>query len=252
MLKNILLIILMATILVFVGTMNKSAKAVEDPVEAIKNAKTPVHLHSLAGGDSLVHELPTMVGTWWQSIHPPSTFGATWYVQDERLDTIPGLTPSDKLELRYYDTLGVGHDSVWVNVEDMTISFFMEALPPHDTATYYFESVQSYNVVGDSFVYFLALKTCDTLHQVTPHSSPSYHVTITETDTTLEPLDKRIWGGDTLTVHVMDVAIGISVLSIPGPTVPTMTQWGVIILAALIVAGAIFIILRRRKATVPA
>jgi hypothetical protein len=35
-------------------------------------------------------------------------------------------------------------------------------------------------------------------------------------------------------------------------TVPTMTQWGVIILAALIVASAVYIMVRRRRATVPA
>lgn len=33
---------------------------------------------------------------------------------------------------------------------------------------------------------------------------------------------------------------------------PTLTQWGVIILVALIIASAIFIMVRRRRATVPA
>jgi hypothetical protein len=37
-----------------------------------------------------------------------------------------------------------------------------------------------------------------------------------------------------------------------GSNVPTITQWGVIVLVALIVASAIYIMLRRRRATVPA
>jgi hypothetical protein len=37
-----------------------------------------------------------------------------------------------------------------------------------------------------------------------------------------------------------------------GPAVPTLTQWGAIILVALLIASAVFIMLRRRKATVPA
>jgi hypothetical protein len=52
--------------------------------------------------------------------------------------------------------------------------------------------------------------------------------------------------------HVEDVAIDIQVLSGPVPRTPTMTQWGVVVLAALIVISAVYIMLRRRRATVPA
>jgi hypothetical protein len=47
--------------------------------------------------------------------------------------------------------------------------------------------------------------------------------------------------------HVRDVGIDILVFSIPSPDVPTLTQWGVIVLVALLISSAIFIMLRKRR-----
>lgn len=246
--KHIFLVLLVAVILV--GVVNNSTRAEYDPVEIIKNIKTPVYLHSLTGGDSLVHELPTMVGTWWQSLYPPTTFGANWYVQDERLDAVPGLTPSDRLELRYYDTLGVGHDSVWVNVDDMAISFVMEGIPPYDTGTYYLHSTESYNIVGDDFVSLFALQACN---YVASNTQEIYHVKSVSGDTVvLEKVKDDASEEDSLVLYVTDRAIGIPVLPISDPTVPTLTQWGIMVLVALFITSAIYIMRKRRKAMVPA
>jgi hypothetical protein len=46
-----------------------------------------------------------------------------------------------------------------------------------------------------------------------------------------------------------DTALGTITVT---PLIPTLTQWGVIILVALLILSAIYIMLKRRKATVPA
>ena len=265
--KNILLIVLMVTIFVFVGTMTKSAKAVDDPVSALKESKTTVHFHSMAGGDSLVHEFPTMVCTWWHAIYPPATYCSYWHVVDE-IDNGDGiLSPCDKLKVRYYDSYpdGTPGDSVWVHVEEVTITLVLET-EPGQAETMYVEFEKGFTDVGPAFVPEAIYEpvVCDTLHEIWPEYCTRYHLsswidgqaqgepgfdTLSFCDiidiTDLETMDVTDW-------HVIDVAIDIEVLSIPDPKVPTMTQWGVIILAGLLVSSAVFIMLRRKKAAVPA
>ena len=262
--KNILLIVLMAAIFVFVGTMNKSAKAVDDPVSALKESKTMVHFHSMAGGDSLVHEFPSMICTWWHGIYPPSVYCSYWHVVDE-IDNGDGiLSPSDKLKVRYYDSYpdGTPGDSVWVHVEEVTITLVLEIEPTHDSIIYV-EFEKGFTDVGPAFVEEAIYPpdiVCDTLHEIWPEYCTRYHLSSWDDSgepfgqlstcdiidiTDLETTEVTYW-------HVIDVAIDIEVLSIPDPKVPTMTQWGVIILAVLLVSSAVFIMLRRKKAAVPA
>jgi hypothetical protein len=352
--KNIFLILVLVAIFAFIGAMNKSAKAVDDPIEIIKNAKTPVNLHSLAGGkicipgisDSLVNERPSQICSWWESVYPPSTFGARYHVDNELLNAVPGLDTCDWLNLHFWhgDTAG---GTVWVHVEDVMITLILTKEPAH-LDTMYVEFEKSYKDVGPLFVNEAILPPVigDTLHEKWPHYSNRYvlsswidsgepfaqlscsdtidlteivpeywHVVKVDSlpsgfflklENPTDPADTmrlRFSGGvvpdsvhrarvtpvstwwhevrpdtsawwhikswhdngnafldscDTLDMvrlrwwHVEDVAIDIAVLSGPYPQTPTMTQWGMIVLVALIIASAVYIFLRRRRVTVAA
>jgi hypothetical protein len=355
--KNIFLILLVAAIFVFVGTVHQSAKAVDDLVQFIKNAKTPVHFHSLAGGvtcipgisDSLINNQASVVGTWWHSIYPPNTFdSAFWKVQVQRDNGTFGLNPSDTLRIGFYKTYppGAPGDSLWVHVEDVTITLILTKEPDH-LDTMYVEFVRGWKNLHSAFVDSAIYPPVvgDTLHEIWPEYSRIYqltswadsglpHNTLSCSDTIdltewwhvisvtkdSVPPNMTLWltmedrdgqgenrllkftgeiGSDSLNQalhnpvstwwheesphycnwwqihswidtpvmgildscdyvdfvtywHVEDVAIDIEVLSIPNPTVPTMTQWGIIILVALLIGSGVFVMLRRRKAAVPA
>lgn len=256
--KNIFLIVLVAALFVFVGALSNSAKAADDPVDLIKNAKTPVHLHSLAPGDDLVHNLPSLIGTQWHSLYPPNTYCHEWHVIDEVDNGIPGLNPSDKLKIQYEGT----GSWVWIHVDEVTITLILTLEPDHNDTMYVeFEKGWTY-FEGPEFVdsAILLPVECDTLHEIRPQFCERYHlsswVDSGEPFTQLsycDTIDITHLGTEEVTWwHVEDVAIDILVQSIPDPTIPTLTQWGVIILAVLIVASAVFIMIRRKRATVPA
>jgi hypothetical protein len=239
--KNIFLILLLATIFVFVGTINNT-KAADDPVEFIKNAKTPVYLHSLAPGDNLVHNLPSQVGdSTWHSLYPHQVYCHYWDVIDQYDNGIPGLNPSDWLKLRHH-TMG---NSVWVHVEEVTLTLKLaRTIPPFDTM--YVEYTGGY----DSLEYPIMNPVSTWWHEIWPVYCPYFHLDAIDPGPPLQTCRNITLGG--IVWHVEDVAIDILVLSGPVPRTPTMTQWGVIVLVALIVGSAVFIMLRRRRATVPA
>ena len=255
MCKNIFLILLVTAVFLAVGTASQNAKAADDPVEAIRSAKTPVYMHSLAGGDSLVHDRPSLVCTWWHSIYPPATYCHIWHVVAERDNGIPLLNPGDKLKIEH----SVTHNWIWVYVDDVTITLYLksEAFPD---SFMYVEFVNGYADVGPAFVEEAIYPPveCDTLHEIWPKFCERYHLHSWEDNGNgyLDSCDVidlvHEVTQDTTWWHVEDVAIDILVFSVADPTIPTMTQWGVIILVALIIASAIFIMLRRRKATIAA
>jgi len=244
--KNILLIVLVAAIFVFVGAMSNSAKAADDPIEEIRNAKTPVHLHSLAGGtecnppysDSLVHELPSMICTWWHAIHPESVFCEIFHVVDERDNGIFGLNRSDKLKLHHVAT----SKTIWVHVEEVTLTLILDS--PVDTMYVEFSGGI------DSLYEAINSDDCTWWHEIYPTYCEWWHIDDVVEDPPLECCKNIIVNGEPY--HIMDMAIDIKVQSIPDPTVPTLTQWGIVILVLLILGSAIFIMLRRRKVPVPA
>jgi hypothetical protein len=180
--KNIFLIFLLMAIFVFVGAMNKSAKAVDDPIEIIKNAKTPVNLHSLAGGiicnypysDSLVNDRPSQICSWWESVYPPNTFGARYHVDNELLNAVPGLDTCDWLNLHHYWPNGDPGGTVWVHVEDVMITLILTKEPAH-LDTMYVEFEKSYKDVGPVFDEEAILSPIgDTLHEKWPEYSRRY------------------------------------------------------------------------------
>ena len=249
--KNIFLIILLATIFVFVGAMNNSAKAEDDPVELLKNSKTPVHLHSLAEGDVLVHEwlLDDLVCTYWHGIYPPWLYCTIWHCVAVLNYGGPNLDPGDKLRIEYVD----GHDSVWVLVEDVTITLkLVREEEPFDTM--YVEYDLGYEGLPLDPI---NNPVCTWWRQEVPlpDSAVLWHIDVITGGPPLQTCKTIIISIDEINgipFHVEDVATDILVQSIGDPTVPTMTQWGVIILVVLIVGSAVFIMVRRRKATVPA
>jgi hypothetical protein len=246
--KNILLIVLVAAIFVFVGAISNSAKAADDPVEALRNAKTPVHLHSLAGGtecnppysDSLVHQLPSMIGTWWHSIYPSNVFCHNWQVVDERDNGTAGLNRSDKLKLNHVAT----SKTIWVHVEEVTLTLILDRVAdPFDTMYVEFSGGV------DSIDYAIANPVSTWWHEVWPEWCVWWHIDVATTPPLACCTIIEVNG---IEYHITDMAIDILVQSIPDPTVPTLTQWGVVILVLLILGSAIFIMLRRRKVPVPA
>jgi hypothetical protein len=252
--KNIFLILVLVAIFAFIGAMNQSAKAVEDPIEIIKNAKTPVHLHSLAGGDSLVHDppRPTMVCTWWESIYPHNTFGARYHVDNQLENGTPGLNASDWLNLQFWhgDTAG---GTVWVHVVKVTITLILKKpmAPDPDTIIY----VECPGVETDSCGLVVPPIINSWWHEIWPVYCPMHlldGVLDNNHDDVISTCDSVHFAGDPRWWHVEDVATDILVRSDPYPQTPTMTQWGMIVLVALIVASAVYILLRRRRATVPA
>jgi V8-like Glu-specific endopeptidase len=167
-------------------TQDTSPSPGDDPIEIIKNAKTPVNLHSLAGGkvcipgisDSLVHLRPSQICSWWESVYPPSTFGARYHVDNELLNAVPGLDTCDWLNLHHYWPNGDPGGTVWVHVEDVTITLILtRTTPPYDTM--YVEFERSYKDVGSDFVPFAIYPPveCDTLHEVWPYYCHHYHLT---------------------------------------------------------------------------
>ena len=244
--KNIFLIILLAMIFVFVGVMNNSAKAEDDPVELLKNSKTPVHLHSLAGGDTLVHEWPMvedLVCTYWHGIYPPWLYCTIWHCVAVLNYGGPNLDPGDKLRIEYVE----GHDSVWVLVEEVTITLkLVREVEPFDSM--YVEYGGGYDSLY--LVDPIHNPVCTWWHEVWPNWCVWWHIDQIIPEPPIQTCKVIIINGEPW--HVVDVATDILVQSIGDPTVPTMTQWGVIILVVLIVGSAVFIMVRRRKATVPA
>ena len=248
--KNIFLIVLLATILVFVGAMNKGAKADVDPVEMIKNAKTPVYLHSLAGGDSLVLGLDSMVCTWWMSIYPSNTYPHVWHVIEERDTLDSGLSPYDKLKIEYMGP-GSGTGSLWVDVLEVTKTLILTLAPLHED-TMYIEYTGGYDSLVNPATdpdYF-PLGTW--WHEIWPVYCPVYQIIewIDNGDAFLSFCDTISFDGVDYW-HVKDVAIDIEVHSIDPPDkIPSMTSWGLIILVVLLLASAVFIFLRKKKVMV--
>jgi hypothetical protein len=129
--------------------------------------------------DSLIHNQASMVGTWWHSIYPPATFSAFWKVQAQIDNGTFGLNPSDKLRIGYYDSYPPGtlDDSLWVHVEDVTITLILTKEPDH-LDTMYVEFERSYKDIGSIFVNEAILPPveCDTLHEIWPEYSRRYHL----------------------------------------------------------------------------
>jgi hypothetical protein len=64
---------------------------------------------------------------------------------------------------------------------------------------------------------------------------------------TVDLIDSAFWTANDTNTVLGNALAGESICS-----VPSLTEWGIIILVALMIGSAIFILLKRRKATVPA
>lgn len=249
--KNVFLILLVTAVFLAVGTASQNAKAADDPVEAIRNAKTPVHLHSLAPGDDLVDAWADVANSQWESMYPPATYGHTWICSTGQDKPLVGwLSHSDKLKIEH----SVTHNWIWVFVDTVTITLVV------DDGAGYVAYLEFRNPPDpDNLVELItepAMPVWNPLHEIWPTYCSEY--TITGFTDNSAPANGIIDTGDQIQTNgdtwwtVVDVAVDIEVFSIPDPQVPTMTQWGIIVLVALIIASAIFIMVRRRKATVAA
>lgn len=233
------------------------AESTDDPVEAIKNSKTPVQFSSEAGGDSLVHDRPSFICTRWHSIYPPAVYCHNWHCIDERLNDTPGLNPCDTLKIEHTTT----HNSVWVHVQEVSAGLMLTA-PADSSDTMYLEFENGWSKLGIGFAdsaIFPPLNG-DTLHEKRPINCQRYSIAGWKDHNNNALLDvsdslalARVGLQDTTWWQVRKVKTAMDVFSIPYPDVPTFTQWGVIVLVALLISSAVYITLRkRRKATMVA
>jgi|GEM_PF-1369330 len=170
--RSIILTVSLAAILVFVGAPNRAVKADLSPVEMIKNAKTPVHLHSLAGGDSLVHQEATQVDNWWMSIYPDQTYPHVWQVTAEKENGTFGLNPSDRLLVQHK---GPGSDtsSIWVHVLEVTKTLILTLEPDH-LDTMYVDYTGGYDSLMMDIPNYQPV--CTWWHEIRPNFCQFWHI----------------------------------------------------------------------------
>ncbi len=236
--RNIVLITLMVGVL---GLMNSVVNAADDPVQAIRDSKTPVHMHSLASGDIQITNWGDVNGSQWHSLYPPTTYCHNWACIGG-IDNGNGLlSAGDRLKLQHIAT----GKSLWTLVEWVTTTVVFRDTLSNDTM--YVEYVCGYDTCPPPLGYPFSVLW----HEILPEYCNSHEITgfSDNGDGILSTCDYAQFDGDPEWWHVEDVATDILVQSIPDPTVPTLTQWGVIVLVALLISSAIFIMLRRRKAT---
>ena len=166
--KNILLIVMAAAVLLFVGSANNHSKAADDPVEAIKNSKTPVHFHSLAPGNTLITNWAQVNGSQWHSLYPPTTYCHKWTCIGG-IDNGNGLlSPSDRLKMQH----NFSNQWLWTLVDGVTITLVL-TLEPNHLDTMYVEFTGGY----DSLLYPISNPLYTRWHEVLPEWCRIYEIT---------------------------------------------------------------------------
>jgi len=260
--KNIFVIFLLTGLFLLWGATKTIAVGPDE--EELKGTRI---LHSmapdssLADDDSLVRSMSGIVSTWW--IQFASCFNV--YHIEDYIDNGDGkLSACDYIRTRLHRNLitygnpnsgwryfspADTNNYKWRHVDSVTITLKLRRMGTTqdtifadrrggqlDTTFYpaYWDTLRAPWYLGSDTVY-IDSATTDSLHQ----NPASY-------------LRKCIWvkirGNGWW--HVEDKATDIF-LTTKKP-VPTMTQWGLIVLVVLLIASAVFVALKRRKVAVPA
>jgi hypothetical protein len=196
-----------------------------------------MYVEYTGGYDSLLYPITNPVSTWWHEIWPE------WSRIYQFTSWIDIVTPG---QLSYCDTIDL---TEWWHVQ-----FFHIAPPPGcslkiDQSN--FEKDLRWVSGGANCAGAMTAPLLTGWVEIRPNTGMPWLLTswIDNGNDTLnvdDTVDFKSWW------HVEDVAIDIEVTTGPVPRTPTMTQWGVIVLAALIVASAVYIMLRRRRVAVTA
>jgi hypothetical protein len=223
-------------------------------------------MHSMApdssdasGDDSLVVSMAGIVSTWWRQLAP--CYNAYHIV--DKLDNGDGvLSYCDYLKADwrgYRDSLGVWHPLPpgppyeWWHVDAVTLTLKLKRQnPPQDTCfAHYLGNTlgvryHAHDPANQSWQFAwppLYLVGSDSSAHIDSATRDPAHTIPTDTLRTCMYVHFQTDGW----WHVEDIGTDIMVHTVGQPPVPTMTEWGVIILVALILASGAFIILRRKK-----
>ncbi|MGB8657780.1 MAG: hypothetical protein WCE90_08350 [Candidatus Zixiibacteriota bacterium] len=188
-----------------------------------------MYVEFTGGYDSLLYPISTPAFTWWQEVRPE--YGP--YLHIDSVKT-PPLSTSDTI-VDYWHV---------IHVDSAATAFRLTLEDPAHLHTNMILGLSA-GANPDS-VHRARVNPIGTWwHEESPDNSQWWHIDSWRDNgngylDSCDVLDFKMW-------HVEDVAIDIALVGIPDPTVPTMTQWGVIIMVALILASGAFIILRRKK-----
>ena len=144
-------------------------------------------------------------------------------------------------------------DGIWYHVDARTVTITLVKKPElNPDSLIYFEFME---FVDDT----IWDPICTNWHEIYPNYCQRWHCSSFDPNETpyLDSCDQidfhKIGEADTVDFHVIKVSTDyILKKGQPPGGIPTTTQWGIIILAVLIVSSGVFIALRRRKAAVPA
>ncbi len=275
--KNTCAVLIVTALMLLWGAARLNAIGPGDPMP-----KTGAVLHSLAPdtsevGDSLVTNISAIVGTWWRQLYECfNTYKVVDYRDNPRGTPDGALSRCDYIQVDLRKNLMVwgnpasgwryfpeGYWRHWLHVDEVTVTLKLKKQgSPQDSC---FVDYVGYSLAP------LSNPTGGRWHSFWPPAYPPRPDSIALLDqattdeqhqTPADTLRTCIYVhfvGDALGLgdywwHVEDVAIDVLVHyeDPPTPGVPTTTQWGLIILVALILGSAIFIMVRRRRAAVPA
>lgn len=230
--------------------------------------KGPWIIHSMAGGDTIVTGNP--VCTHWVQIYL-GPLGTCWnkyhcYRWADNGDN--WLSPCDTLYMHMYWPYEAYY---WMHVEEVTKTLRLkydeshqpQPSPPPGLDSMYAEFTWGWSHFQDQWEDSLDRNPIGKILEVVwPSNYYQYRFHLNswiDTDgggtlspcDTIDMIDEQT--GDTTWWHVEAVKTDVKI-DAHGRIrqQPTLTQWGAIILVALLIASAVFIMLRRRKATMPA
>lgn len=195
--------------------------------------------------DSVDFALDSLVCTWWHEIWP--NFCQWWHIKSwhdngnhyvDSCDTIDMVRVQD---VEWWHVLSVTEDAgeLRLTIDDIggvkQIKRFL---------------VFSGGLHPDSVNRALTEPVCTWWHEIHPDTCQWWHINswidTPELDS-CDTVDFKTWW------HVEDIATDIEVITTDEPpegAIPTTTEWGMIVLAALLVASAVFVYLRRKKVMV--
>jgi hypothetical protein len=213
--------------------------------------KGPAVLHSLADGNTILTDTTGLVCTWWRQLWE---CGNLYHIIEYEDNNDGVISTCDYIKVELTEAYGQQlPDPIesWLHIEWVTLTLKLRKIGFSDSMFVEFSGgIDSLaRVVGQNPI-------CTWWHEVWPEECKWWHIEDWK-DNTSGSLDicdtlKIVHSGpppETLWVHVEDIATDIWVVSQdpPGYSIPTMTEWGLVILAVLLLASALFIYLRRKR-----
>lgn len=244
-------------ILLFVGVLVMTLSFVGNADAAFKDQqpKGPAVFHSLADGNTILTDTTGLVCTWWRQLWECSNL---YHIIEYEDNTDGVISTCDYIKVELTEAYGqpvTPPIESWLHIEWVTLTLKLRKIGFSDSMFVEFSGgIDSLNrVVGQNPI-------CTWWHEVWPEECRWWHIgdwgdngsgslDICDTLTIVRPEAEP---PETLVVHVEDIATDIWVIyqDPPGYGIPTMIEWGLVILVVLLLASAVFIFLRRKKVMV--